>query len=103
MFIALIIADIIMVGAFAAAYTRMPPQLPLFYSRPWGEDQLTDFWMIFLLPVLMHIFFFLNFWMIKKYFSSKAHFMHKLLSVFTIALLATTTAIFLRIILLVVL
>lgn len=30
----------------------LPPQLPLFYSRPWGEPQLASASTIFLLPIL---------------------------------------------------
>ncbi|MDP3998334.1 MAG: hypothetical protein Q8P89_01820 [bacterium] len=29
---------------------RLPPQVPLFYSQPWGEDQLVPPQLVFLLP-----------------------------------------------------
>ena len=32
-------------------YDRLPPQVPLFYSRPWGNDQLTYPLSLFLLPL----------------------------------------------------
>lgn len=31
---------------------RLPPQVPLFYSRPWGEAQLASPWWLFFLPGL---------------------------------------------------
>jgi len=43
------------------AWSRLPPQLPLFYSRPWGEDQLTTSAGLLLLPVLSFLVFFINF------------------------------------------
>lgn len=35
----------------ALKWRVLPPQIPLFYSRPWGEDQLAGKEMIFLIPV----------------------------------------------------
>lgn len=32
-------------------YFNLPPQVPLFYSRPWGEDQLARPEALFLLPL----------------------------------------------------
>jgi hypothetical protein len=29
-------------GTTLAFYNQMPPELPLFYSRPWGEEQLVN-------------------------------------------------------------
>jgi len=31
---------------------RLPPQVPLFFSRPWGEKQLTPPWGLWLLPLV---------------------------------------------------
>ena len=31
-------------------YFRLPPQIPLFYSLPWGEDQLASSNLIFVIP-----------------------------------------------------
>lgn len=33
-------------------YNNLPPQIPLFYSQPWGESQLAPVSYIFLLPAL---------------------------------------------------
>lgn len=32
-------------------WNRLPPSVPLWYSRPWGEDQLAGPFWLFLLPV----------------------------------------------------
>jgi hypothetical protein len=29
---------------------QLPPQIPLFYSRPWGDLQLGEPWQILILP-----------------------------------------------------
>lgn len=43
------------------SWSKLPPQLPLFYSRPWGKEQLTSPLGLFLLPVFSLITFFANF------------------------------------------
>lgn len=37
-----------------------PPEIPLYYARPWGEAQLAHTWEVFLLPVIMNILFILS-------------------------------------------
>jgi hypothetical protein len=56
MIIAVIVADIIMAATYFFLSAQLPPQIPLFYARPWGEDQLADLWLIIVLPILMHVF-----------------------------------------------
>lgn len=65
----LIAADVVMAAVFAWVYRFLPEQLPIFYSKPWGEAQIADKWYIFLLPLLMHGIYFLNNALTKKYFS----------------------------------
>ena len=38
----------------------LPPEIPLFYSRPWGKDQLVNYPGIVILPVICLIVFFAN-------------------------------------------
>lgn len=38
----------------------LPPEIPLFYSRPWGSDQLVDYPAIITLPAVCLIVFFTN-------------------------------------------
>lgn len=45
----LIIFQLILLGV---SYPFLPPQVPLFYSRPWGEAQLAAPFQLFLLPGL---------------------------------------------------
>lgn len=41
-------------------YSKIPPQVPLYYSRPWGEDQLVEKINLFLLPLSILFFTCLN-------------------------------------------
>ena len=36
----------------AIAWYKLPPELPLLYSRPYGQDQLINYWQIWLLPLI---------------------------------------------------
>ena len=33
-------------------FNELPPEIPLFYTRPWGEEQLTEVHNIFGLPIM---------------------------------------------------
>lgn len=35
-------------GAIAWFWRQLPPAIPLWYSRPWGEDRLVSPWFLFL-------------------------------------------------------
>lgn len=52
---------VIMVGLFFACYQKLPPEVPLFYSRPWGEAQLASPWLLLILPALSLFIIILNF------------------------------------------
>ena len=68
MIIGLLGANILMIGLFIWRLSKLPPQIPLFYSQPWGEDQITDSWMIIILPLTLNILFILNRYIFRKYF-----------------------------------
>jgi len=47
-------------GLILGAWAWLPPQLPFFYSKPWGEEQLIQPFSLFVLPLLGLIVFFGN-------------------------------------------
>lgn len=100
MLIALIVADVLMAASFALAFTRLPPQIPLFYTSPWGEDRLADIWVIALIPIFMHLIFFLNNWIVKRFFRSDS-FPAKLFHTANWATIFVSTFIFIRILIIV--
>lgn len=53
----LIIGQLILLVLF---WQKLPPQLPLFYSRPWGEKQLVQAWRLGILPGLSLIVILIN-------------------------------------------
>ena len=44
---------IVCLGITTVFWNQLPPLVPLFYSRPWGTDQLASKYLIFLIPGLI--------------------------------------------------
>ncbi|MDD3532305.1 MAG: hypothetical protein PHR64_00545 [Candidatus Shapirobacteria bacterium] len=61
---------LIMLGLFFIFYQKLPPQVPLFYSRPWGEAQLASPWFLLALPLLSLFVVALNFILGGLFFNS---------------------------------
>ncbi len=93
-------ADVILAGVFAWKFMTLPEQIPLFYSRPWGEPQIVDYWYILMIPILMHLFFFLNMYLSKRYFKNE-QFLQQLFRIANICIVIGLSSIFLKIIFLV--
>lgn len=96
----ILIINVLMILIFFVEFGHLPPQIPLFYSKPWGEDQLAEVWMIFLLPVLLDIFVVGNYFIVKKIFSGDLY-VKKLLSYVNIFLVAVFFLVYLKIFLLI--
>lgn len=94
----ILIADLLMAGIFAWRFGRLPQEIPLFYSRAWGEDQLVDFWLIFILPILMHLFIVLNGYVYQKYFLPDS-FIRRIIDTLNWTLLVVFTYVFVRVLL----
>ncbi|MBL7078559.1 hypothetical protein ISS42_02790 [Candidatus Shapirobacteria bacterium] len=41
-------------------FTQLPPEIPLFFSRPWGQFQLTSPFSLLLLPLFSFIILLIN-------------------------------------------
>lgn len=41
-------------------FTNLPPQVPLYYSLPWGESQLASASSLFILPTVSIVLLFIN-------------------------------------------
>lgn len=92
--------DIFMAALFAWKYQYFPEQIPLFYSRPWGEPQIVDYWYIALLPILMHLFYLANNVLSKRFFPNQKT-PQKIFMISTLISMGLFSAIFIRIVLLV--
>lgn len=93
----LLVADILMVGSFLWRLSKLPPQIPLLYSKSWGEDRLVDIWYVFVIPVLLHVFIILNLY-IKKRFFAEDEIVKKIIEIANWVIITTLTGIFLKII-----
>lgn len=100
MLISLFIANLIMILTFILKFRYLPPQIPLFYSKLWGEEQVADLWMIFLLLFFLNLFFFLNIFIYKKFFYNNI-LVKKIVYGINIFLIIIVPLIFLRIIFLI--
>jgi len=96
MLYALIGCDIVMGLTLLLGFNHLPPQIPLFFSKPWGEDQLADTWMIILLPVLLNSLYFINLSLYKRFFSGN-EFVKKIVDYLNIFLMVSITLIFIKI------
>jgi len=92
--------DVITIAVFIWRFPHLPDQIPLFYSKPWGEAQIADSWYLFVLPVLMNVFFFFNRYIAIKFFPEEAVF-EKLLRITNIILMMGFTAIYFKILFLI--
>lgn len=68
LFYTLIFTNLAMLAVLLIRFNLLPPQIPLFYSKPPGEEQLADTWAILLLPLLMNLSYILNNYLYKRYF-----------------------------------
>lgn len=96
----LISLNIIQLGVYVLKMHTIPPQIPLLYSLPIGEDQLVEWWMIFLIPLLMNVLYILNTFIYHSYFHQE-DFERSLLRSMNITIIGVCTYLFIRIIFLV--
>lgn len=69
-----IIGNIIVWVLVAGLLLTAPPEIPLYFSRAWGENQIASKWAVLLLPFLMNTTFFVSNWFIKKKFAEDEDF-----------------------------
>lgn len=93
-------ADVLMLIVFLFKLNRLPLQIPLFYSRLWGEDQLVDTWLIFLLPIFLNLLFFINNYIFKKFYSDN-ELIKKIFYYLNLFLILGFTLIFIKIVFLI--
>lgn len=55
----------------AVFWIKLPPQIPLFYSRPWGEDQLAGKNWIFFLTFICLFLIIMNFRLASLFYKNE--------------------------------
>lgn len=48
------------IGLLAWKFIQLPPQVPLYYSLPWGQSQLANASYLFLLPTISIVILFID-------------------------------------------
>lgn len=64
-------------------FNKLPEKIPLYYSRPWGEEQLSLKVFIFLVPGLSFIFSLTNFIITKLFLKNEHNFILVMLNFFS--------------------
>jgi len=94
------ISNLVMLIAFFFKLQSLPPQIPLFYSKPVGDSQVADWWFIFLIPLIMNFLYYINGFIYKKFFAENI-FIEKVIYHFKIILVISFTLIYLKILFLI--
>lgn len=79
-FLVSIIFVLLQVLLIAFYWRRLPPEIPLFYSKPWGSAMLSHLLFIWIIPVLSFFFIFVNF-CIVIFFLQENKFLNRVLCV----------------------
>lgn len=54
------------IGIILLNLSKLPPEIPLYYSKPWGEEQLAHPLSLFILPVGTLIWFIMTLFLISS-------------------------------------
>lgn len=79
-FLVSIIFVLLQVLLIAFYWRRLPPEIPLFYSKPWGSAMLSHLLFIWIIPALSFFFIFVNF-CIVIFFLQENKFLNRVLCV----------------------
>ncbi len=90
---------VVILAFFAFTYDLLPTQLPLFYSLPWGENQLVPISQIIILPALTIVVTLVNL-LVSWHLHTSQQVLKRMLSLFSASLSLILTLAAVRIILL---
>lgn len=63
-------------------WRKLPPELPLFYSQPWGEKMLARPLFFLILPVIVLVFLISNYWILLL--QKENVFLRRIITAFTL-------------------
>ena len=61
-------------------FASLPPKIPLFYSKPWGQERLANREFIWLLPAILLLLILIN-TVLAKIFAAKILFLAQIVSI----------------------
>lgn len=84
---------IVSLGLIIIKMGNLPLSVPLFYNRPWGNEQLAPKALLFLIPAISTAIFILNFQLVKIFLKKDDGFLALTMSSFSLlcSLLGTIT------------
>ncbi len=94
--------DLLVVGFLALVWRFMPPEVPLFFSYPEGEEQLVSTALLLLPLILVNVFVFANEFVVYRFFTEEKEAFSKLIFYLNLFLLLFSAYVIVRIIVLVV-
>jgi len=97
MFRILIAGNFIIAALTALRWQSLPPQIPLFLSKPWGEEQLADRWMLIIFPICINGIWLVNTFISKRFFARNL-FAQKIINIASICQMIVFIGIFVKII-----
>lgn len=71
------------------SWRNLPPQIPIFYSRPWGEAILAQKFFLLLLPLISLVFISINYLMIV-FLTRGNYFLSRVLTIFSLLVVLMT-------------
>ncbi|OGK45289.1 hypothetical protein A2957_03495 [Candidatus Roizmanbacteria bacterium RIFCSPLOWO2_01_FULL_38_11] len=94
------IALILMLSFFLLRFSSLPPEIPFFYSLPEPSKQLSQSYVIIMVPILMGLLIAINTFIERKFFNGAA-FVKRVIFITNTIVIIIFTYVFIRIILLV--
>lgn len=76
-------------GLILASWGKLPPQIPLYYSRPWGEKMLSPAIFLWILPTLAAVSVVVNFF-VAFFLTREDFFLLRILVVFALVVCLAT-------------
>jgi len=83
-------------------WNRLPPQIPLYFGRPWGEDQLAPKPFIFLLPTISAVILLANRFWGKIYLKKGGDFFNNMVAVSSLTVATLNLICLIKIILIII-
>ena|SRR3990167_6822165 len=84
-----ILSTLAQVSLLLASWGRLPPEVPIFYSRPWGEKMLAAPIFLWILPLLAFLCLIFNF-LAANFISGEEMFLKRTLLIATLIVAITT-------------
>lgn len=63
-----ITVNVLVASLLTLFLTFAPPEIPLYYARPWGEDQVANKWDLLIIPLLINVSIIGTYWFTKRAF-----------------------------------